>query len=206
MGAVQAAVPRNWQQIIVVAADRCRWRSGAFAAHRARPTSSACSPIPASPTPATSWSSGRRRQPTGRAGATSTTAWLYTLMNLGAFAIVILLGRRGEEHRRFRRSLAQPSALARLMRSSCSRWPASRRSPGSSASSTSSLLPSRPGCSARHARHPGQRGLGLLLPAHHQGDVPRRSGWRRSILSKKAPIGSVMAVDRRSSSPPRLPR
>ena len=55
-------------------------------------------------------------------------------------------GKHGRGHRRPRRPRAGPTRRwPRRWRSSCSRWPASRRSPASSASSTSSWRRSRPG-------------------------------------------------------------
>ena len=78
---------------------------------------------------------------------------IYLVMTLGTFACILLMRRRGShgrEHLRPRRPVAQPAdAGAWRWRSSCSRWPASRRSPASSASSTSSSPRSTPGSIVR---------------------------------------------------------
>ena len=105
----------------------------------------------------------------------------YVFMNAGTFACIIAMRRRG-------RALEQISDLSGLgahrsgagagaWRCSCSAWPASRRSPASSASSTSSSPPCRAGyLDAGGDRRADQRGRRLLLPARHQGDVFRRAG------------------------------
>ena len=123
---------------------------------------------------ATCWSAvvaggaARRRRP-------CSSTWSSTVMNLGAFAVLILLGAKGERGRELetRRARLPPA------RCSASRMIALHALAGGHpadgglhrASSTSSARRSSRARAARGDRRAEQRDLGLLLPARHGAHV-----------------------------------
>ena len=105
---------------------------------------------------------------------------IYLAMTLGAFACILCDAPRRTGWSRTStispacRSTNPPMAFA-AGDAACSRWPAFRRSPASSPSSTCSSPPIEAGpLRARRDRRAGQRGRRLLLSAHRQDHVLRR--------------------------------
>ena len=102
-------------------------------------------------------------------------------MTLGTFACILVHAPRRAGRWRTSTTLAgprqdQPADGFRARRCCCSRWPAFRRSPASSPSSTCSAPPIKANLViARRHRRAGERRRRLLLSAHRQGHVLRRA-------------------------------